>query len=138
MELKTEPMEEEGDNHQSTVLSRLGQCQQCGTQEAKYKCPRCEATSCCLDCVRTHKKATECNGQRNRTAYKSLSQFTELDLLSGQYKFFWNVLTFTVYNFMPHFFLQTIVYWKRPADLLMPIIGTLTRNIQDSIEIFQW
>ena len=83
MEIKAGAMEDEEDTVPFLFLLRLGQCQQCCTREAKYKCPRCDAKSCCLDCVRAHKKATECNGQRDRTAYKSLSQFTVLDLISG-------------------------------------------------------
>jgi len=57
----------------------------CNNKEAKYTCPRCEVKTCCLTCVNNHKKELECNGQRNMVAYKRISEFTNLDLLSGMY-----------------------------------------------------
>lgn len=68
-------------------ITRLGTCQKCGAQEARYRCPRCEFRSCCLQCVNLHKKEFDCNGIRDKTRFKSLSQFTELDLLSGKFLF---------------------------------------------------
>jgi hypothetical protein len=62
---------------------RLGKCEVCNNQEAKYTCPRCEVKTCCLTCVNIHKNELGCNGQRNRVAYKRISEFTNLDLLSG-------------------------------------------------------
>ncbi|KAJ3117528.1 hypothetical protein HK100_000808 [Physocladia obscura] len=42
-----------------------------------YKCPACDAKSCSVLCVRAHKKATNCTGQRNKTAYVSLQKYNE-------------------------------------------------------------
>jgi len=64
---------------------RLGKCEVCNDQEAKYTCPRCEVKTCCLTCVNTHKKELECDGQRNKVAYKRVSEFTNFDLLSGMW-----------------------------------------------------
>ncbi|XP_021922712.1 box C/D snoRNA protein 1 isoform X3 [Zootermopsis nevadensis] len=60
----------------------LGKCEVCNDQEAKYTCPRCEVKTCCITCVNIHKKELGCNGQRNKIAYKRISEFTNLDLLS--------------------------------------------------------
>lgn len=70
-------------NEENCITSRLGICEQCGLIEAKYKCPRCDFRSCSLPCVNRHKEAFDCNGIRDKTLYKPISQFTELDLLSG-------------------------------------------------------
>lgn len=69
---------------EDVLKTRLGTCEKCGTNEAKYTCPRCEFRSCCLQCVNLHKKEFDCNGIRDKTRFKSVSQFTELDLLSGK------------------------------------------------------
>lgn len=67
------------------LYSRLGKCEVCNDQEAKYTCPRCEVKTCCITCVNIHKKELGCNGQRNKIAYKRISEFTNLDLLSGMW-----------------------------------------------------
>ncbi|XP_069695732.1 box C/D snoRNA protein 1 isoform X2 [Periplaneta americana] len=67
---------------EQVVFNRLGNCEVCKEQEAKYTCPRCEIKTCCLTCVKNHKIELLCNGERNKVAYKPISQFTNLDLLS--------------------------------------------------------
>ncbi|XP_057380539.1 LOW QUALITY PROTEIN: box C/D snoRNA protein 1-like [Daphnia carinata] len=67
---------------EDALKNRLGTCEKCGAHEARYTCPRCEFRSCCLQCVNLHKKEFDCNGIRDKTRFKSVSQFTELDLLS--------------------------------------------------------
>ncbi|XP_008137709.2 box C/D snoRNA protein 1 [Eptesicus fuscus] len=64
----------------------MSRCETCGTEEAKYRCPRCMRHSCSLPCVKKHKAELTCNGVRDKTAYVSLQQFTEMDLLSD-YRF---------------------------------------------------
>ncbi|KAL1131564.1 hypothetical protein AAG570_011180, partial [Ranatra chinensis] len=59
---------------------RLGQCEVCDKNSAKYTCPECEVKTCCIGCVNIHKKELECTGIRNRVKYKSLHNFTNLDL----------------------------------------------------------
>ncbi|CAJ0577043.1 unnamed protein product, partial [Mesorhabditis spiculigera] len=39
-------------------------CQQCQTNEFKYKCPKCTFKSCSLDCSKLHKAEKECDGVR--------------------------------------------------------------------------
>nr|XP_012998197.1 box C/D snoRNA protein 1 [Cavia porcellus] len=64
----------------------MSRCETCGTEEAKYRCPRCMRYSCSLPCVKKHKAELTCNGVRDKTAYVSLQQFTEMNLLSD-YRF---------------------------------------------------
>ncbi|XP_037063065.1 box C/D snoRNA protein 1 isoform X3 [Peromyscus leucopus] len=64
----------------------MSRCQTCGTEEAKYRCPRCLRYSCSLPCVKKHKAELPCNGVRDKTAYVSLQHFTEMNLLSD-YRF---------------------------------------------------
>ncbi|KAL1772705.1 box C/D snoRNA protein 1 [Sigmodon hispidus] len=64
----------------------MSRCQTCGTEEAKYRCPRCMRYSCSLPCVKRHKAELTCNGIRDKTAFVSLQQFTEMNLLSD-YRF---------------------------------------------------
>ncbi|XP_021514856.1 box C/D snoRNA protein 1 isoform X1 [Meriones unguiculatus] len=64
----------------------MSRCETCGTEEAKYRCPRCMRYSCSLPCVKRHKAELTCNGVRDKTAYVSLQEFTEMTLLSD-YRF---------------------------------------------------
>ncbi|KAM5322898.1 box C/D snoRNA protein 1 isoform 1-T2 [Glossophaga mutica] len=64
----------------------MSRCETCGTEEAKYRCPRCMRYSCSLPCVKKHKVELTCNGVRDKTAYVSIQQFTEMNLLSD-YRF---------------------------------------------------
>lgn len=68
----------------SARLSRLGPCDSCSIAESKYRCPRCEVTSCSLECVQSHKSRTKCSGTRDKTKYIATNKFTDLDLLSGE------------------------------------------------------
>ncbi|XP_006205990.2 box C/D snoRNA protein 1 [Vicugna pacos] len=64
----------------------MSRCETCGTEEAKYRCPRCMRYSCSLPCVKKHKAELTCNGVRDKTAYVSIQEFTEMNLLSD-YRF---------------------------------------------------
>ncbi|KAL2265236.1 hypothetical protein VTJ83DRAFT_6336 [Remersonia thermophila] len=55
-----------------TVLSTL--CGICHSQPPKYKCPRCGARTCSVQCVQKHKARADCNGQRNPAAYVPLNR----------------------------------------------------------------
>lgn len=63
-------------------LYRLGLCEVCGKQNAKYTCPKCEVKTCCIGCVNIHKKELNCDGIRDRTKFISKEKFTNLDFLS--------------------------------------------------------
>ncbi|XP_060058258.1 box C/D snoRNA protein 1 isoform X2 [Erinaceus europaeus] len=64
----------------------MSRCETCGTEEAKYRCPRCMRYSCSLPCVKRHKTELTCSGVRDKTAFVSIQQFTEMNLLSD-YRF---------------------------------------------------
>ncbi|XP_014794998.1 PREDICTED: box C/D snoRNA protein 1 [Calidris pugnax] len=64
----------------------LQRCETCSKEEAKYRCPRCMKYSCSLLCVKKHKLALSCNGVRDKTAFVSVNEFTDLNLLSD-YRF---------------------------------------------------
>ncbi|XP_077189243.1 box C/D snoRNA protein 1 isoform X1 [Paroedura picta] len=64
----------------------LKRCEVCNTEEAKYRCPRCMKYSCSLICVKQHKTTYNCNGVREKTAFVSINQFSDLNLLSD-YRF---------------------------------------------------
>lgn len=66
----------------SNEISRLGYCEVCGSNKALYTCPKCEVKTCCLNCVRIHKKELQCDGIRDRTKFIRVKDFTDTDLLS--------------------------------------------------------
>ncbi|XP_004582253.2 box C/D snoRNA protein 1 [Ochotona princeps] len=92
--LKKQVVDESKVEEETQVNPRMGckrklamsRCETCGTEEAKYRCPRCLRYSCSLPCVKKHKAELTCNGVRNKTAYVSIQQFTEMNLLSD-YRF---------------------------------------------------
>lgn len=61
---------------------RLGKCEVCNFDLAKYTCPKCEIKTCKLDCLRIHKKELNCDGIRDKTKYIPMKQITEADLMS--------------------------------------------------------
>ncbi|KAL4219470.1 Box C/D snoRNA protein 1 [Mactra antiquata] len=61
-------------------------CEVCSETVAKYRCPACEIETCCLKCVNQHKQQNDCDGQRDKTTYVSVNQFTDINLLSD-YRF---------------------------------------------------
>uniref|UniRef100_A0A6I8NQP3 Box C/D snoRNA protein 1 n=1 Tax=Ornithorhynchus anatinus TaxID=9258 RepID=A0A6I8NQP3_ORNAN len=61
-------------------------CETCGSEEAKYRCPRCLKCSCSLACVKKHKTDLVCSGIRDKTAFVSKKEFTDMNLLSD-YRF---------------------------------------------------
>ncbi|XP_044731225.1 box C/D snoRNA protein 1 [Chrysoperla carnea] len=61
---------------------RLGPCEVCGLKESIYTCPKCEVKTCCLKCVRIHKKELSCDGVRDKTKFIRMNNFSNLDLLS--------------------------------------------------------
>ncbi|XP_062308727.1 box C/D snoRNA protein 1 [Osmerus eperlanus] len=64
----------------------LANCNLCGSNEARYRCPGCFKQTCSLSCVRKHKEDSGCRGVRDKTAFVALSQFDELNLLND-YRF---------------------------------------------------
>lgn len=70
------------DNKSETNYNRLGSCEVCGNENAQYTCPRCELKTCCLECVKIHKKELDCNGDRDKVGFVPMSKFTNLNLLS--------------------------------------------------------
>uniref|UniRef100_A0A1B6MMI0 Box C/D snoRNA protein 1 n=2 Tax=Graphocephala atropunctata TaxID=36148 RepID=A0A1B6MMI0_9HEMI len=61
---------------------KISRCEVCSKHEAKYTCPRCELRTCCLECVKIHKKELECNGLRDKVKFKLLKNFNNIDLLN--------------------------------------------------------
>ncbi|CAN6439245.1 unnamed protein product [Victoria cruziana] len=57
-------------------------CEECGVKPFKYRCPGCSLRTCCLPCVKSHKRRTNCSGKRDRTHFIHLSEFNDSHLLS--------------------------------------------------------
>lgn len=66
----------------SSTSAPLLPCTICDIADAVYCCPRCGARTCSLKCCLAHKKNTGCSGKRDRTAFCSLKNFTDLQLTS--------------------------------------------------------
>ncbi|PKA46990.1 hypothetical protein AXF42_Ash011664 [Apostasia shenzhenica] len=78
-------MAEEGASRQAYPMHNSPTlCEECGLNPWKYRCPGCSIRSCCLACVNSHKKRTDCTGKRNRTEFVPFSSFND-DLLLSDY-----------------------------------------------------
>lgn len=53
-------------------------CSVCEKEGSIYRCPKCDARTCCLDCVKKHKINTNCDGIR---LFSNILK-TDVDLLS--------------------------------------------------------
>uniref|UniRef100_A0A182TGI7 Box C/D snoRNA protein 1 n=1 Tax=Anopheles melas TaxID=34690 RepID=A0A182TGI7_9DIPT len=70
----------------STILGkRLGYCEACTANAAKYTCPRCDVKTCSMECLNIHKTKLKCNGIRDRTKYIPLVKMTKMDLMNDYY-----------------------------------------------------
>eukprot|EP00124_Ichthyophonus_hoferi_P005434 Ihof_evm1s786 gene=Ihof_evmTU1s786 len=69
------------DESTNAKQERNKRCWSCD-DDVKYRCPRCMAASCSMDCVKRHKESTGCTGKRDRTAFVRLSEFTDEQLQS--------------------------------------------------------
>ncbi|EON67402.1 hypothetical protein W97_06655 [Coniosporium apollinis CBS 100218] len=54
------------------LLSEL--CSICHNEAPKYKCPRCSARTCSLECSKKHKQRAQCSGIRDPTTFVRKSQ----------------------------------------------------------------
>uniref|UniRef100_A0AC34FE44 HIT-type domain-containing protein n=1 Tax=Panagrolaimus sp. ES5 TaxID=591445 RepID=A0AC34FE44_9BILA len=52
-------------------------CQQCGLVKSKYTCPKCSFRTCSLPCVKLHKEANNCDGQRK--PFEVVKKFSQFD-----------------------------------------------------------
>ncbi|KAK4883437.1 hypothetical protein RN001_006756 [Aquatica leii] len=82
MERNTETVTSDGVLPAPGTSSKLGSCEVCARNEAKYTCPRCEVKTCCLQCTKIHKLELECSGVRDRTKFIPINKFTNMDLSS--------------------------------------------------------
>lgn len=62
-------------------MERLGKCEVCNLNSAKYTCPKCEVKTCQIDCLRIHKKELDCDGIRDKTKFIPLKELSEADLM---------------------------------------------------------
>uniref|UniRef100_A0A914Z4J4 HIT-type domain-containing protein n=1 Tax=Panagrolaimus superbus TaxID=310955 RepID=A0A914Z4J4_9BILA len=52
-------------------------CQLCGLVKSKYTCPKCSFRTCSLPCVKLHKEANNCDGQRK--PFEVVKKFSQFD-----------------------------------------------------------
>ncbi|XP_053951530.1 box C/D snoRNA protein 1 [Anastrepha ludens] len=69
----------------SYLTPRLGKCEVCAADNARYCCPKCEVKTCCLRCVQIHKKELDCDGIRDRTKFIPLRKMTKMDFMNDYY-----------------------------------------------------
>jgi hypothetical protein len=69
----------ENDDIEKTELD--SPCQVCQIHPFKYKCPKCGKKTCCLICVKEHKKNDSCSGQKDKFNLSSnLTDFGDKEL----------------------------------------------------------
>jgi hypothetical protein len=60
------------------------ECEVCKKEKSKYQCPGCKIYFCSVECNKTHKKESQCTGERDKTKYIDLKDFKDNDLISGK------------------------------------------------------
>lgn len=60
-------------------------CKECKQNEAIYQCPGCDVRTCSVECVKSHKRRTNCTGKRNRAAFLPLCRMTDSTLRSDYF-----------------------------------------------------
>eukprot|EP01083_Nonionella_stella_P023835 65924_1 len=59
----------DSDDSSSSESDDSTKCSECRENVPKYRCPRCDARTCSVKCVTSHKKARGCSGKRQRSEY---------------------------------------------------------------------
>ncbi|KAH6610287.1 hypothetical protein Trco_000307 [Trichoderma cornu-damae] len=62
-------------------------CSICRTSVPLYKCPRCNTRTCSLACVKKHKAWSQCNGERDQTAFVARSKLATAAGIDHDYNF---------------------------------------------------
>ncbi len=73
------------------LLSTL--CSICHIDPPKYTCPRCSAQTCSLACSKRHKIWATCNGIRDPTVYKPMSELATPAGIDHDYNFIHSIET---------------------------------------------
>uniref|UniRef100_A0A8D8XUJ3 Box C/D snoRNA protein 1 n=1 Tax=Cacopsylla melanoneura TaxID=428564 RepID=A0A8D8XUJ3_9HEMI len=73
-------MDDNSSHAEDKTPPRLGYCEVCAIDPAKYTCPKCELKTCCLNCINIHKKELECDGVRNKVKFVQMQKFSSLEL----------------------------------------------------------
>ena len=61
---------------------RLGACVICEDKAAKYKCPKCQFSTCSLKCVQLHKVENNCDGIRDKSRFIPKDKIADIDIMS--------------------------------------------------------
>lgn len=73
------------------LLSSL--CTICHIDPPKYTCPRCSAQTCSLRCAKRHKLWASCNGVRDPTVFKPISEVATASGIDHDYNFLHGIET---------------------------------------------
>jgi hypothetical protein len=73
------------------LLSSL--CTICHIDEPKYTCPRCSVQTCSLRCSKRHKLWSDCNGIRDPTVFKPISEVATASGIDHDYNFIHGIET---------------------------------------------
>jgi hypothetical protein len=73
------------------LLSSL--CTICHIDPPKYTCPRCSAQTCSLRCAKRHKIWASCNGVRDPTVFKPISEVATASGIDHDYNFLHGIET---------------------------------------------
>eukprot|EP00754_Rhynchopus_humris_P000492 Rhum_TRINITY_DN10303_c2_g1::Rhum_TRINITY_DN10303_c2_g1_i1::g.37882::m.37882 len=95
------PMESDAADAQADVpAERTRVCSTCG-EAAKYRCPACRRESCSVACVKQHKEAHECDGQK-KPQHIALQKYGEREL-QEDYTFLekYNSIVFRFHKHLP-------------------------------------
>ncbi|KAL3700571.1 hypothetical protein R1sor_018593 [Riccia sorocarpa] len=71
-----------GEGGEMKVRKREAICEECYEHESKYRCPGCGIRSCGVQCIKSHKERTQCDGKRKRTEFVGINAFNDNWLIS--------------------------------------------------------
>ncbi|BFZ20409.1 hypothetical protein BsWGS_23448 [Bradybaena similaris] len=61
-------------------------CEICELSPSKYNCPGCSIRTCSVKCVKEHKVKLNCTGERDKTAFVDMRDYSDMHLLND-YRF---------------------------------------------------
>ncbi|KNC96673.1 uncharacterized protein SPPG_07885 [Spizellomyces punctatus DAOM BR117] len=75
-------MSDDQEEPSPTARTASSLCEVCQAHPYKYKCPGCLCRTCSLACSRSHKDQSGCTGQRDKTQFIKVADYTANDMTS--------------------------------------------------------
>ena len=91
------------------------ECIVCHSKQIKYRCPKCQSKTCSLNCCKSHKIWSDCDGIRHKLSFVKMSEYSQKEFLTGIWIVWKEVICFNRFD------LQIISFSKMSTELWITV-----------------